>query len=67
MESLPISNNAKQVIANQKYRNKNREKYNEYQRNYLKKKYQEDPEFKRRLKASQTKYYEKRKAQKLTK
>lgn len=67
MESLPISDNAKQVIANQKYRNKNREKYNTYQKEYLRRRYAEDPEFKKNLKASQRKYYEKRKAQKLTK
>ena len=60
----PRKTNECQVRANQKYRNKNREHYNKYQRDYLKKKYAEDPEFREKIRAKQRIYCARKKEEK---
>tara|TARA_B100000780_G_scaffold274343_1_gene239223 strand:+ start:128 stop:337 length:210 start_codon:yes stop_codon:yes gene_type:complete len=54
-----------QVKANQKYRDANRARYNEYQRNYLKKKYDEDPEYREKIRTKQLAYCKRKRAEKL--
>ena len=60
METQTIS---KQAIANQRYRNKNRAKYNDYMKAYMKKR-REDPEIREKLRVKQLKNYAKQKAKK---
>jgi len=55
---------SKQGVANQKYRNNNREKYNKYMRGYQNKRYQ-NPEIKAKLQKRQLEYYARKKAEKL--
>ena len=55
---------SKQGVANQKYRNKNREKYNKYMRDYTNKRYQ-NPEIRAKLRKRQSEYYARKKAKKL--
>jgi hypothetical protein len=54
---------SKQGVANQRYRNKNRAKYNDYMKAYMKKR-REDPEIREKLRVKQLKYYAKKKAEK---
>mgnify|MGYP003112615400 CR=1 FL=1 len=55
---------ARQSVCNQRYRNKNREKYNDYMREYQRKRIQ-DPVIREKLRVNQLKYYAKKKAKKL--
>ena len=49
----PTPTISKQGIANQRYRNKNRAKYNDYMREYQKNRYKNDPVAKERLRTQQ--------------
>ncbi len=52
---------ARQSVFNQRYRNKNRAKYNDYMREYQRKRVQ-DPVIKEKLRVNQLKYYAMKKA-----
>ena len=60
----PTPTISKQGIANQRYRNKNRAKYNDYMREYQRKRSQ-DPVIREKNRVDQLKYYAKKKAKKL--
>ena len=54
----------RQSVFNETYRNKHREKYNTYMKEYQRKRRQ-DPVVKAKIRQYQYRYYEKKKAQKL--
>ena len=60
----PTQTISKQGIFNQRYRNKHRAKYNEYMREYQRKRSQ-DPVIREKNRVDQLKYYAKKKAKKL--
>tara|TARA_R110000822_G_scaffold81622_2_gene193670 strand:- start:743 stop:979 length:237 start_codon:yes stop_codon:yes gene_type:complete len=60
----PTPTISKQGIANQRYRNKHRAKYNDYMKAYMKKR-REDPVIREKLRVDQLKYYAKKRAKKL--
>jgi len=55
---------SKQGVFNQRYRNKHRAKYNDYMREYQRKRSQ-DPVIREKNRVNQLKYYAKKKAKKL--
>jgi hypothetical protein len=55
---------SRQSVCNQRYRNKNRAKYNDYMREYQRKRVQ-DPVIREKLRVNQLKYYAKKKAKRL--
>ena len=61
----PTPTISKQGIANQRYRNKNRAKYNDYMREYQKNRYKNDPVAKERLRTQQRKYVARKRTEKL--
>ena len=60
----PTPTISKQGVANQKYRNKNRAKYNDYMKEYQRKR-AKDPEIAARNKAKYLEYYARKKAKRL--
>ena len=63
--TLPmLPSRPRQSVFNETYRNKNREKYNTYMKEYQRKR-RNDPVVKDKIRQYQYKYYEKKKAQKL--
>ena len=61
----PTPTISKQGIANQRYRNKNRAKYNDYMREYQRNRYKNDPVAKERLRTQQRKYVARKRTEKL--
>ena len=60
----PTPTISRQAVFNQRYRNKNRAKYNDYMKKYQKKRSQ-DPVIREKNRVYQLKYYAKKKAKKL--
>ena len=60
----PTPTISRQAVFNQRYRNKNRAKYNDYMRE-LQRKRRQDPVIKEKLRVYQLKYYANQKAKKL--